>query len=274
MVLIHCVQPGWAGQYRSFLDALPALYRSAVEVVAVSEENLKLLRRAFGLPGDRGRVIHNGRPEAFFAPRAALRGQQLRASLGIPADAIVALSIGRLDLVKGWQDLLDALRLLRRCPHWSRLQLVWVGSGTLAQRVRRFAGLLGQGRVHLLEPRDDVPALMDAADLLVHPARFEGMPLVVLEAMAKGLPVIATAVSGIPEALGDTGVLLAPASPGPADSAGISERLARAVCDLAGDEARRHRLGAAARQRALAHFTEARMIDAYLALLGRALAAG
>ncbi len=267
LTLIHCVQPGWAGQYGTFLPRLAEAFGDARGIVAVSTENLTLLRSDFGLPEGGGQVIFNGRPEVYFKPRSSLRRQRMRAELGIPADAIVALSIGRLELVKGWQHLLDALRSLRHCQGRDQLHLVWVGSGSLERQVRRVSGLLGQGKVQLLPVSDRVPALLDTADLLIHPARFEGMPLVVLEAMAKGLPVIATVVSGIPEALGDTGVLLQPRE----DGTPLGERIATTLCALAGDQPRRQRLGTAARERALACFTEARMIKEYLLLVQREL---
>jgi glycosyltransferase involved in cell wall biosynthesis len=268
LVLVHCVQPDWAVQYAGFVPALPALYRAARAVIAVSADNLHLLRRHFGLPNGIGQVIPNGRPEVFFAPCDPDRREHERATLGIGPEELLVLSIGRLELAKGWPELLAALPRLRGCPTWPRLRLLWVGTGTLDQRLRQLGSALGGGQVRLLPAHPDVPALLDAADLLVHPARFEGMPLVVLEAMAKGLPIIATAVSGIPEALGDTGVLLAPHdAPGP----DLGTRLADAICALAGDAPRRRQLGEAAHRRARQDFTEARMLDAYRRLIRRLL---
>lgn len=268
LVLVHCVQPGWADQFGAFLPALPAVYAAAREVIAVSSENLDLLRRVFGLPPARGRVVHNGRPAIFFAPGDESARRRLRAELNLGEDRIVALSVGRFEWVKGYDLLLEALPFLRRCPVWERLAFVWVGSGTMTDRSRRIARMLGGGRVQILGAREDIPALLDAADLLVHPARFEGMPLVVLEAMAKGLPILATPVSGIPEALGDTGLLLA----APEETLEFKRGLANAICELAGDDERRRVLGNAARRRALDCFTETRMIRDWLDLLRQALA--
>lgn len=263
LVLVHCVQPTWAEQYAPFLQRLPALYAAAREVVAVSRENLDLLRSHFGLAFHRGRVILNGRPEAFFAPRNPADRQSVRVDLGVPADHLLVLTIGRYEGVKGYDLLLEAMPYLRRCPQWGRLAFFWVGSGTMEDAYRRVARLLGGGRVRLLGERSNIPALLDAADLMVHPARFEGMPLVLLEAMAKGLPIVATAVSGIPEALGEAGVLL----PSPIGCHAFKHHLANAVCALAADPDRREGLGQAARARARACFTEARMLADWTDLL-------
>ena len=145
------------------------------------------------------------------------------------------------------------------------MTFVWVGSGTMEDAFRRVARMLSGGRVRVIGVRSDVPALLDAADLMVHPARFEGMPLVLLEAMAKGLPIIASSVSGIPEALANAGVLL----PSPITCPDFQYQLATALCALAGDSDRRESLGQQARTRALACFTEARMIAEWTDLLGR-----
>jgi glycosyltransferase involved in cell wall biosynthesis len=117
--------------------------------------------------------------------------------------------------------------------------------------------------VTLLPEQEDIVSLLDCADMLVHPALFEGMPLVVLEAMARGVPVIASAVSGIPEAVGDTGILIDPSVAGP----GFGEQLAAAIETFAGDADRRQQMAHAARQRARAFFTEERMLRDHLALI-------
>ncbi len=267
LVLIHCVQSGWAEQYRPQLSELPKLYAASFEVIAVSADNLALLRSTIGLPISRGRVIHNGRPERFFAPRCDATRQRVREVLGIATDRIVVLTIGRFELVKGYQHLLAALPTLRASEHWAKLTLIWVGSGTLNNRLRGIAHLLGGDQLQLLANYPDVAALLDAADLLIHPAAFEGMPLVVLEAMAKGLPVIATAVSGTPEALGDTGLLLDPPNNDPA----FSKQLATAITQLAADPTRRKQLGQAAHARSVALFSEQQMVDHYRQLIDHAL---
>lgn len=267
LVIVHCVQPTWADQYNAFLSRLSETYQAASDVIAVSSQNLSLLRSTFGLPAECGRVIYNGRPEVFFEPQSSVRRERERNELGIAPEQVVVLTIGRFELAKGYQYLLDALPRLHGCALWHRLALVWVGSGTLEKRLRHMAKLLGKDRVHVLPEREDIAALLDAADILAHPAIYEGMPLVVLEAMAKGVAVIASAASGIPEAIDNTGVLLA----APENSPNFSKRLARAICDLAGDEQRRQALADAARKRATLYFTADRMVNQYLDLVQRTL---
>jgi glycosyltransferase involved in cell wall biosynthesis len=109
-----------------------------------------------------------------------------------------------------------------------------------------------------------VPALLAAADIVVLTSRFEGLPLAVLRAMAAGLPVVATAVNGTPEAVraGETGFLVAPG-----DAAATAEAITR----LGRDPALRRRLGRAARARS-SQFAQARFHHEVLSLYGRGAA--
>lgn len=265
LTLVHMVDPTWERQFAPFLPALAAAHAAARQVVSVSSINLRLLRDHFGVSASKGMVIHNGRPGEFFQPRDAAARRRLRQAWGVAEDDVVAITVGRFDHEKGYDLLLDALPSLRAAPCWSKLTLIWVGDGPLLPRAARLAKLVAGDRVVLLGRRHDITELLDAADLLVHPSRCEGLPLVVLEAMAKQLPVIATAVGGIPEALGGTGVLLAEPSADPS----FKRTLADAIATLAGDEPRRHTLGRLARERAERCFTESRMVDQWLDLIRR-----
>lgn len=268
VVVCHCATPAWASAFSHAVARLPAAFGQARAVVAVSQENLDLLRSRFGLAADAGTVVHNGRPDAFFAPRSPSTRRRVRDELGLPADAVVAITVGRLDLVKGYQYQIAAIKHLRESPAWRSLRFVWVGDGTLASQLRGMAERLRlDDRIRFLARRDDVPDLLDAADLFVLPSLFEGMPLAILEAMAKRLPVIATAVSGTPEALADTGCLLPP----PRGDAGFPRALAAAIERLALDGDARERLGSAAHLRADACFRESRMVERYLRLADEAL---
>ena len=124
------------------------------------------------------------------------------------------------------------------------------------------AGL--SGRVALLGRRDDVREWLGAADIFALPSESEGMPLCITEAMGQGLPVVASAVSGIPEQLGAAGILL----PDPAlDPEATALALATALAGLAREPAARQILGQAGRERARSRFTAPAMIRSWLDLL-------
>ena len=273
--LPYVVVIGFVGTYlaKNFAAQLPTLarhYAAARAVVAVSQDNLGLLRRHFGLSADAGEVVHYGRPEKFFAPRDPAVRARLRAELKLPVDAVVGFTAARLTAIKGYGYQLDAIARLSKDGAAANLHFVWAGDGdqraALASEIKR-RGL--DGRVHLLGHRWDVADWYDAADIFVLPSEVEGMPLAIMEAMAKGLPVAATAISGIPEELGDTGKLL---PDGQTARARLVSELADTLTQWAGDAVLRARLGAAARARAEAMFREERMIARTLALVRQSLA--
>jgi glycosyltransferase involved in cell wall biosynthesis len=177
-----------------------------------------------------------------------------RAALRIPVDRPVLATVARLSQNKGHRYLLEALPSIRaQVP-----DLLYVISGegddpargegglraTLEQQVRTL-GLTDH--VRFLGYYPDVRTVLHAADLLVSPSLREGMQVAVLEAMAAGLPIVATAIGGTPDAVedGQTGLLVPPANPA---------ALAAAVAALLTDRARLRRLGQAGRRRAEAHF--------------------
>ncbi len=204
------------------------------------------------LPADRLVVIPNGVDPAPFDRAEPLD----RAELSVPAGAHLALFVGRLDRQKGVATLIDAAaRVARERDDWF---LALVGDGperqALHDRAGRDAGL--SARLRWLGRRDDVPALLKAADLLVLPSLWEGMPNVVLEAMAARRAVVATAVQGSDELVepGRTGWLVPPGDPGP---------LAQALMDAASDPGRLRRFGEAGRARVEEGYTPGRVVAAY-----------
>jgi len=186
-----------------------------------------------------------------------------RAALGIRPDEIVVGCVARLVPVKGQEHLLGAASVLsERLPG---LKVLLAGDGELRRPLERLAAALGmEGRVIFLGAvRDPVQALA-AMDLFALPSLNEGQGRAVVEAMAAGVPVIASDVGGLPEVLdgGAAGLLVPPANP---------KALARAILSLAMDPARRARLAAAAGLRAR-RYDEAVMIEKldrlYLEMLG------
>ncbi len=267
--VIHCVSSDWAKQFALYLNKLPDIYCHATEVITVSHENLELLHDHFYLPEHQGKVIYNGRPSQYFNPPNSQIGNAIRQELTIPPDAIVCLTTARLDLVKGYQYQLSAIAQLQNRDIWSKLYFIWAGSGTLLLRLENLATEMGVSKqIKFIGERSDIPDLLDAADIFILPSQFEGMPLAIMEAMAKGKPVIASAVSGIPEELGDTGKLL----PDPKiDPQATIRELADTIQTWAEDRELRHTVGQGCKNRAKKLFQEGRMIEEYRDIIERTL---
>ncbi|MFZ7096207.1 glycosyltransferase family 4 protein [Luteimonas dalianensis] len=172
--------------------------RGARAVIAVSAA-LAARARELGAPAGRVHVLYNGVDGDHFRPgdRAAARER-----LGLPSEAPLVLYAGNLKPGKGCLDLLEAFAgLLKREPD---ARLAFVGDGPAARILRNRAGELGVAERLLLagaRVHDELPEWMRAANLLCLPSHSEGVPNVVLEAMACGLPVVASNVGGIPEVL-------------------------------------------------------------------------
>lgn len=145
-----------------------------------------------------GRIHHvpNGVDLARFKPDGDMR-LLMRASLGIPDDEFVWLHVGRMEPVKNHSMLLDAIG---RIPSDQSMRLLLAGDGPLAGDIRAQAAAT-DGRVMLLGLRRDVPALLAAADGFVLSSRWEGLPIVLLEAAAAGVPCVVPDVGGCAEAV-------------------------------------------------------------------------
>ena len=222
--------------------------RGGARVIAVSDA-ARAAYLATGWDTPRHVVtVHNG--IAVAPPRTP--PAQVRAQLGLAPDALVATMVTVLRPGKGHEIAVEVVRrLLGRFP---QLRLLVVGDGPSLPDVRRLVEPLGDAAL-LLGHRTDVVELLGASDVLLHPTSMDAFPTVLLEAGAVGLPVLATAVGGIPEIVddGETGLLVA--APASADS------VAPALERLLGDAALRARLGAAARARFEAHFTAERWAE-------------
>ncbi len=270
ITVIHAVTENWATQERDYLDRAADAYAHAQAIVTVSQENLDLLHQHFRLARDLGQVIYNGRPQRYFQPSHQERRRQFRREWQIPEDGIVCLTTARLDPCKGYQYQVMAMQQLQSEPIFDRLYFVWAGTGTVDARLKQMVQDLGVGdRVQFLGLRPDIPEILDAADIFILPSQYEGMPLAIMEAMAKGLPVIATAVSGIPEELGDTGALL----PDPkVDSQATIAALAHTLKAWASHPEQLPALGQACKERAIALFREEVMLEQYFSLIEQVLA--
>lgn len=180
---------------RSWLERLMA--KDAQRIVCVSQGVAEFCRQR-GMPAGKLVVIPNGVDPRRFQDALPLD----LAELGLSAGRKAIVFIGRLDRQKGLDEMLAHVApiLFERLPEHD---LVLVGDGPARAALERLAGELQiAGRVHFAGWRADVPAILAAAELLVLPSRWEGMPNVVLEAMAAGKPVVAMAAEGVAELLG------------------------------------------------------------------------
>jgi len=240
---------GWNGLKFSLYEMLDtaALRCFADLVVAVSKRMADTLRAA-GFRPALVTHIHNGIDLRSAA--ATRRPEEVRRELGIDPRALLIGTAGRLSPVKGHAALLQAARLILR--HHPGAKFLVVGGGPLeAELLASAARLQVDGACLFPGPRTDVLDLMSAMDIFVLPSLSEGIPMALLEAMALGKPVVATAVGGVPEVVrhGVSGLLVEP---------GDERALADACLDLARDRAWAARLGAGARRAVEEEFSHER----------------
>lgn len=232
--------------------------RRTDRIVAVSPALAEYIRDFLDLE-EPPQVAENGVDlSAYQADDGGETRRRLRADWGLEETHVAVLTAGRLVPVKNHEGLLEAFaRALPGCP---ALRLVIAGTGPLESRLHDRARELGvEKQVRFLGFRDDLPACMMASDAFVISSTTEGLPVVLLEALAAGLPILSTAVGGIPAALGDppAGILADPRDP---------EALSAGLARLGSDKTLRDRLGARARGRAEQYSLKAfakRYIDLY-----------
>jgi glycosyltransferase involved in cell wall biosynthesis len=156
-------------------------------------------------------VVVEGVDGAELAARAPEARDRARHALGIPAGAVVIGAVGRLTYQKAPEDFLAMIGHLGRAD----VVGVWVGGGELSEHVSRLARRQPAGRIVLAGERADVPQVLPAFDIFALPSRYEGLPTAVVEAMACGIPVVATAVNSVADVVvpGETGLLVPPQRP-------------------------------------------------------------
>ncbi len=219
-------------------------------VVSVSETDRRDAVARGIVPATRIRTIPNG----IVPAPPSLDGAAARRRLGLALDQPVVGTVGRLARQKSPEDVVRvAAHVVREIP---AAAFLLVGDGPLRAGLERLARDLGVARnVRFLGVRDDVDAILPALDVLLLTSLWEGMPLTILEAMAAGLPVVATRVNGVPEVVahGATGLLAEPRD---------VPALAAHVLALLGARESAQAMGEAGRQRVGERFTFGRTVDA------------
>lgn len=215
-------------------------YRRNRAVIAVSAAVAHTIDPPGRRPTPSINVILHG-PDSASIPRGPAARAAARERLGLGAERIVVGTVGNLTAKKDHRTLLAAFAAL----DLPTADLVLVGTGPLRDELVEEARRLGLvDQIHLLGMRDDVYDLLAGFDVFVMSSRFEGLPIALLEAMSAQLPVVATAVGGVPEVVhsGRDGLLVAPGDP---------SALAAAMRSVLDDPAAAAMLAHAARKRAM-----------------------
>lgn len=225
---IHLMEKGWMRWLNN------KIYGWMDVIISVSADIAAKLEKA-GVDKNKIRVVYNGVDSRF----RVLDRQTMRRQLALPPPAFIVLFVGLLVPVKGVEILLQAVAHLGD----ERVLCVLVGEGPMRGELEaqaRQAGIEPQVLFAGQHPTHEIPAWINAADVVVLPSYSEGRPNVVVEAQACGVPVIATRVGGTPELVndGETGLLV---------DSGDPAQLALAITSLLQDEGKRRRLGQAGR---------------------------
>lgn len=215
---------------------------------------------ALGVDADRLHFVPNGADTEVFQPRR-VRDGALRRRFGIPPQAPLVGFVGRLSWEKGPESFLRAALVAQRAQ--PQAHFVLVGDGPMQSQCAHFIEQYAMaGYAHLAGLQHDMPVVFAELDLVVSTSHSEAMPLALMEAMACGLPIVATRVGGVPDMVqhGLTGALVSPG-----DFDGVGAQIAKLLAQP--DTLRT--MGERARARAVAHFSLARSVEQTAELLAR-----
>jgi glycosyltransferase involved in cell wall biosynthesis len=242
-----------------------ALAKVTTKIVSVSSAVRDAHIAHEQLDPDKCAVIYNGIDRWDWSDTARREFEDdFRRRCGIPADAPLCIVVGRLEPPKGHDTLLQAVPFILK--HLPDARFLLVGDGSLQATLEAQADRLGiRDAIVMLGARTDVRQLLSISDVAINPSHREGFSIAVLEAMAAGLPVVATDVGGNAEAVvsGESGIVVPPGEP---------EQLAEAVCAILDDRTYAARLGAMASRRFNEHFTLDQMIGSHELLYGGSVA--
>jgi glycosyltransferase involved in cell wall biosynthesis len=241
--------------------SLGAKYRLYDAVITISEA-IRTVLMGQGVPEEKVRCVHSALdPTPFMVPGDS---ECLRRDLDLPTGSTLVGMAAQFIPRKGHHTLLEAIpKVLEKD---GEAHFLLFGQGPLREEVESRAKATGI-HDHLRFPgfRDDLPSLLPSLDILVHPATREGLGIILLQASAAALPIVASRAGGIPEAVqdGDTGLLVEP---------GDADALARALSALLADPDRGRAMGTAGRAFVLEHFSVDRMVEGNLGVYRDVLA--
>lgn len=227
------------------------LERFVDQFVCVSEEVRQAIINTHKVMPSKAVTIHNG--IATESLRCQKSHEEIYEKLNIPRNKTIISLIGRLVWVKGVNFLLQAAANLSK--KYTDIHFLIVGDGPLKNTLEQQANNLGiNDKCSFIGFQEDIPAILKITDILVLSSHIEGLPMVILEAMASGIPVVASAVGGIPEVVedGKTGFLVQPGNP-----YSLSEKLAELIID----KNLRERMGESGKLKVEKSFSESVMIQ-------------
>jgi glycosyltransferase involved in cell wall biosynthesis len=243
--------------------SLAAKYRLFHHVITISEAIREVLIGQ-GVPPAKLTCVHSALDPAPFS--VPCEGGAFRREFGLSDNARVVGMAAQFIERKGHGTLLEAVpRILQRHP---TTRFLLFGRGPLLGEMEARTRAAPWGEAVLFPGfREDLPSFLPCLDLLVHPATREGLGIILLQASASRVPIVASRAGGIPEAVvdGETGILVEPGNP---------EQLAEAVSNLLADPGRRRELGRAGRQRVEAEFSVEKMVGGSMEVYRRVLDGG
>lgn len=248
---VLCAADRWANQF-------------STHICAVSQSTRHFLVEEEHVGPARVTVVHNGIDLGRFVP-GQVSTEEARRSFGLPTEGFCLAGVGRLTRQKNFSLLLETAALLRR--QRSDFFIALAGTGPLEADLRQQSTALGlDDIVHFLGHVADTSRLYPAMDMLVMPSLFEGLPMVLLEAMAMRIPLVAAAVDGVAEIVQNDGE-------GLLISQWNAEEYSRAIHALLDDPARRQRLTSSAQTKVHDHFSREAMTQNIEAIYKKCLTA-
>jgi len=233
------------------------LWGFADQVLSVSEAHRKKVTNIIGFPHEQIKAIVNGVDTERFFPNPEIK-EEIRKKLGLKKGSFCIGTVGSLRPVKNQSLLVHACKPI--LPRFDQIEVLIVGEGPLKSQLIQEVKTLGLSeKIHFAGGRPNIPEILNALDIFVLPSRSEGMPNAVLEAMACGVPAIATSVGGTAEIIedGKNGILIASED---------ELHLTRALTELIQNHEKRHTIGIEGRGRVLSHFSLKKMVSEYQVL--------
>ncbi len=230
------------------------LWGFADQVLSVSEAHRKKVVDVIGFPHEQIKAIVNGVDTERFFPNHEIK-EETRKKLDLKKSSLCIGTVGSLRPVKNQALLINACKAI--LPHFDQVEVLIVGEGPLQSKLLQEVKTLGLSeKIHFAGVQPNIPEILNALDIFVLPSRSEGMPNAVLEAMACGIPVIATAVGGTSEVIedGKNGILIASED---------EPHLIQALTELIQNHEKRLAFGLEGRRRVLSQFSLKNMVSEY-----------